>query len=416
MTRRCRVAFLHPDLGLGGAERLVVDAAVELCRHGHTVDMYTAYYDPQRCFDETRTGDFAVMTAGNWFPRHVLGRFYALCAVIRCTIAAIYLAWRVWSGNMPDYDVIIVDQVAAVVPLLRLLLPGVRILFYCHFPDLLLSQRSSFIKLLYRMPLDYLEEVATGCADLILVNSSFTAGVFGQTFKRLVAQGVEPAVLYPAVAVPKRDVLKEAAGCWQKELDPELVQHINKGPTILSINRFERKKGIGLALKALRELQQRQPDCKAQLVVAGGYDVRLAENREHLLELQQLAQDLGITDQVLFVPSFTDRQRTLLLAACRAVVYTPQHEHFGIVPLEAMASERPVIAVNSGGPLESVVSGRTGLLSEPTPAAFAEAYKQLLDDKAAEHMGVNARKHVVAIFSRTAFGDRLNEHVQALAA
>lgn len=71
--------------------------------------------------------------------------------------------------------------------------------------------------------------------------------------------------------------------------------------------RFERKKGIGLALKALRELQQRQPDCKAQLVVAGGYDVRLAENREHLLELQQLAQDLGITDQVEFVPSFTDR-------------------------------------------------------------------------------------------------------------
>lgn len=87
------------------------------------------------------------------------------------------------------------------------------------------------------MPLDYLEEVATGCADLILVNSSFTAGVFGQTFKRLAAQGVQPAVLHPAVAVPKRDVLKEAAGCWQKELDSELVQHINKGPTILSINR-----------------------------------------------------------------------------------------------------------------------------------------------------------------------------------
>jgi glycosyltransferase involved in cell wall biosynthesis len=56
------------------------------------------------------------------------------------------------------------------------------------------------------------------------------------------------------------------------------------------------------------------------------------------------------------------------------------------------------------------------LLSEPTPAAFAEAYRQLLDDKAAEHMGVNARKHVLAVFSRTAFGDRLNEHVQALAA
>lgn len=32
-----RVAFCHPDLGLGGAERLVVDAACELCNHGHKV-------------------------------------------------------------------------------------------------------------------------------------------------------------------------------------------------------------------------------------------------------------------------------------------------------------------------------------------------------------------------------------------
>jgi hypothetical protein len=117
--RRCRVAFLHPDLGLGGAERLVVDAAVELAQQGHTVDMYTAYYDPERCFDETRSGAFAVVVAGAWFPRHVFGRCVALCAIIRCTLAALHLAARVWSGNLPDYDVIIVDQVAAVVPLLR---------------------------------------------------------------------------------------------------------------------------------------------------------------------------------------------------------------------------------------------------------------------------------------------------------
>lgn len=110
------------------------------------------------------------------------------------------------------------------------------------------------------------------------------------------------------------------------------------------------------------------------------------------------------------------RQRTLLLAACRAVVYTPQHEHFGIVPLEAMASSRPVIAVNSGGPMESVVSASTGYLCEPTPAAFAEAYQQLLDGKAAAKMGVTARQHVVSKFSRASFGATLNSQVQQLAA
>lgn len=46
--------------------------------------------------------------------------------------------------------------------------------------------------------------------------------------------------------------------------------------------RFERKKGIGLAIKALTGLLQADPGSPARLVVAGGYDVRLAENREHL--------------------------------------------------------------------------------------------------------------------------------------
>lgn len=237
VMRRCRVAFLHPDLGLGGAERLVVDAAVELAKLGHTVDMYTAYYNPERCFDETRTGDFAVITAGNWFPRHILGRFIALCAIIRCTLAALYLAMRVWSGNIPDYDVIIVDQVAAVVPLLKMLLPGMRVLFYCHFPDLLLSQRASMIKSLYRMPLDYLEQSSTGAADLILVNSNFTAGVFDETFSRLSRQGITPAVLYPAVSIPDESELQEASKVWKKQLSQEIVAFVGDKPMILSINR-----------------------------------------------------------------------------------------------------------------------------------------------------------------------------------
>ena len=40
------VVFLHPDLGIGGAERLVVDAAVALKRRGHTVTMVTSHHDP----------------------------------------------------------------------------------------------------------------------------------------------------------------------------------------------------------------------------------------------------------------------------------------------------------------------------------------------------------------------------------
>ncbi|GIL78526.1 hypothetical protein Vretimale_6121 [Volvox reticuliferus] len=423
-----RIAFIHPDLGLGGAERLVVDAATELVRCGHHVDMYTAYYDPNRCFEETKTGGFAVYTAGTWFPRHVFGRMLALCAYVRCVLVAIFIAWRRFLGGPKSaYDVIIADQVAVVVPVVKLLMPRAKTLFYCHFPDLLLTKRESTLKKIYRAPLDYLEEITTGAADLILVNSNYTRGVFAQTFRRLAARGVQPGVLYPAVPIPPESELRDAKASLRSEMDPELAQFIDGGTLFLSINRFERKKGISLALEALYELRLRQGVSEVaaddvadaeqpRLVVAGGYDPRLPENVEYLRELREATSQLGLQGSVRFVPSFTDRQRTLLLAACRAVLYTPQHEHFGIVPLEAMAAGRPVVACNSGGPTESVTHGSAGFLCEPTAAAFATAMDDLINAETAAAMGVTARAHVEAMFSRRAFGYALDSYVHGLAA
>jgi alpha-1,3/alpha-1,6-mannosyltransferase len=51
-----RTVFFHPDLGIGGAERLVIDAAVALQHRGHKVTIFTSHCDPQHCFDEARDG------------------------------------------------------------------------------------------------------------------------------------------------------------------------------------------------------------------------------------------------------------------------------------------------------------------------------------------------------------------------
>ncbi len=51
-----RIAFIHPDLGIGGAERLIVDAAIALQAKGHEVVLYTSHHDPHHCFVETRNG------------------------------------------------------------------------------------------------------------------------------------------------------------------------------------------------------------------------------------------------------------------------------------------------------------------------------------------------------------------------
>lgn len=58
--RTFRIAFIHPDLGIGGAERLVVDAAVGLQELGHDVEIFTSWHDPNHCFEPTRNGELHV--------------------------------------------------------------------------------------------------------------------------------------------------------------------------------------------------------------------------------------------------------------------------------------------------------------------------------------------------------------------
>lgn len=174
--------------------------------------------------------------------------------------------------------------------------------------------------------------------------------------------------------------------------------------------------GLKLAIDALGILGRTRGSAGlrgVRLCFAGGYDPAVRENVEHLEELRAAACAAGVSHLVSFVPNFSAMQRRALLSRCVAVLYTPEHEHFGIVPLEAMAAARPVVACNSGGPVETVVHGRTGLLCEPTAEAFASALGKLLDDPvSARAMGAAARAHVSRNFSRRAFGKQLEGHIR----
>ncbi len=156
MATKKKVAFLHPNLGIGGAERLVIDAAVGLQQAGHSVTMFTSHRDTAHCFAEARDGTLNVKVYGDWLPQQIFMRFVAFCAFIRMLYVALVM---IFQGL--KYDVVIVDQVSIPVPLLRL--AGTKVLFYCHYPDMLLcTERRSALKRAYRMPLDWLEQWSTG--------------------------------------------------------------------------------------------------------------------------------------------------------------------------------------------------------------------------------------------------------------
>lgn len=204
---------------------------------------------------------------------------------------------------------------------------------------------------------------------------------------------------------------------------------------IVSINRFERKKNLQLAIDAFAEMRCRaEPGSKAasaKLVMAGGYDSRLAENVEHFTELEHRAATLGLKTvagfeeyaralrepgaDVVFVQSFSDADKAKMLADACLVVYTPRGEHFGIVPLEAMGAWRPVLAVDDAGPRETVLHERTGFLEMDTAAGFAQRMLMAANDPSlVVRLGKDARRHVSDTFSLRAMRRELSRHLDKL--
>lgn len=81
-----------------------------------------------------------------------------------------------------------------------------------------------------------------------------------------------------------------------------------------------------------------------------------------------------------------------------------------------MAAHKPVIACNSGGPVETIKDGITGFLCSPYPKDFSLAMSNFVrDPQMAERMGGEARRHVIESFSTKIFGRNLNRYIVDIA-
>ncbi|OQO00294.1 hypothetical protein B0A48_14081 [Cryoendolithus antarcticus] len=421
-----RVLFVHPDLGIGGAERLVIDAAVGLQSRGHRITVLTSYRDTNHCFDEARDGTLDVRVRGDrLFPQSFAGRFSILFAILR-QIALVF-SIALFSSELKTIapDIIFVDQLSVCVPLFRYFYPRARVLFYGHYPDRLLVKPEKGIKGAlkrgYRVPFDATEGWSTGCADSIVVNSNYTRSIYRKTFDW--PRSRELKVIYPCVNTKDAHADGPTGPLWPGK------------KVLLSINRFEGKKNLALAIKAYAGLTAAERG-GARLVMAGGYDPNNAENAATHRSLQALADSLGLTHatfkpqntqvtdmstddvDVLFLLSIPQALKERLLQAAWILIYTPTDEHFGIVPLEAMLARTPVLATNTGGPLETIYDGRTGWLRSPDKIEpWTDVLRKPLIPSTREEltkMGHKGQDRVLAEFSETKMIDSLQEEMERM--
>jgi glycosyltransferase involved in cell wall biosynthesis len=179
--------------------------------------------------------------------------------------------------------------------------------------------RNKIASSIIRFPLYPLELSKYTMIDKILVNSLNVQ----QRLKKYLKMDSE--VLYPSIETKK-------------------YKFISKENFFLSVQRLAPEKEIEEQILAFNNL-------KIKLLIVG-------EGRMYK-SLKLLAGN-----NIQFLGFLPENELIELYSRCKALVATAIDEDFGLTPLEAMASGKPVIAVNEGGFKETVVNGKTGILFE----------------------------------------------------
>jgi starch synthase len=208
---------------------------------------------------------------------------------------------------------------------------------------------------------------------------------------------------------------------WRPERDEDVVRRHGVDPdrpSVIFVGRITRQKGLPYLLRAAAELPP-----EVQLVLLAG----APDTPEIQAEVEGLIETLRESrDGVVWVPTMLPRNEVVAMLSSATVFVCPSvYEPLGIVNLEAMACELPVVATATGGIPEVVVHGETGWLvpidqvqdGTGTPvdpdrfvADLAAALTDAVSDTArAERMGLAGRSRAVESFSWASIGDQTNE-------
>jgi glycosyltransferase involved in cell wall biosynthesis len=351
-----RVAIVHDALvSAGGAERVVA----ALASAWSDVPIYTSVYLPDATYQEFRHADIRTT--------FLQGRIRSRKALIEYAFPLLVPAFR--RLDLRGYDVVLTSSAFAAktvrVP------PGTCHVCYCYSP----------LRLAWR-PDDYLAEHHGAIRRAALHAVALPL--------RRWDYAVSKRVDYFATTC--RNVAERIGHAYHRDAEvifaPIDVQRFSPGPPgdyYLTVSRLTRYKRIDLAIDAVRLLDR-------ELIVVGEGPIRG--------ELEARARG----SRARFLGAVSDEQLRALYAGCRALIF-PQEEDYGLTPLEAQASGRPVIAFAAGGALETIVDGVTGTFFRQQTAEAVAGAIRAADDIRFDSTAV--RRHAEQ-FDVGVFADRMS--------
>ena len=342
-----RIAIYHPWLHTrGGSEKVVLDIVKTLSKENE-ITIFTGFYSSKNTFEEFKKIDIQVvkpsLNISNFLTRGISSLLHYFLGKI----------------NLEKYDIFIVSS-GGIGELICLRNHKKPTIIYCHTPlraahqfyDYYMRHYNVFKKILFWFGITgyrLLEKMSWRKIDFAICNSENTRN---NLVKNMLINEAQTNVVYP--------------GTDLKIFKPHR-QHKNY---FLVSGRFKSYKRFELAIDAFKMFKNNNN--KFKLIIAGSVD-----DYKYFEKIKNMAEVTGDIEIKMNVP---ETELTRLYQNCFAYLFTAKNEDFGIVPVEAMACGKPVIAVNEGGVTETVVNGKSGFLVDADANKFSEKMSLLVKD------------------------------------